>query len=87
MNTWKVITGIIILVIGIGVFWQNYRTVSSCHSLTGEVSTALTSLFGGNGAQSCYDAGIAEVAGIIVAIIGLVILFSASRNMPRKARK
>ncbi len=86
MNTWKVITGIIILVIGIGVFWQNYRTVAGCNSLTGKVSTALTSLFGGNGAQSCYDAGIAEVAGIIVAIIGLVVLFSATRPA-KKARR
>lgn len=87
MNTWKIITGIIILVVGVGVFWQNYRTVSSCNSLTGKVSTAVTSLFGGNGAQSCYNAGIAEVAGLIVAIIGLVVLFSAARPSARKARK
>lgn len=87
MNTWKIVTGIILLVIGIGVFWQNYKVVSGCNSLIGKVSTAVTSIFGGNGAQSCYNAQIAEVAGIIVAIIGLVVIFSATRPPSRKARK
>ncbi len=87
MNTWKAITGIILLIIGIGVFWQNYNVVRACNTLVGKVSTFVTSIFGGNGQQSCYNASIAEVAGVLVAIIGLVVIYSASRSATKKGRK
>jgi|GEM_PF-1651070 hypothetical protein len=80
MSTWKSITGIILLVVGIWVFWQNYHTISQCNSVAGKISTALTSIFGGNGAQMCYNSQLAEIGGIIVAIIGLVIIISSLRE-------
>ncbi len=84
MEKWEAITGIILLLVGIGVAWQNYNTVTGCNSVGGKLSTALTSLFGGTGAQSCYNAQIAVVGGIIVALIGLVIIFAANKTQKRK---
>ena len=84
MDKWEAITGIILFLVGAGVALQNYRTVTSCNSIGGKLSTAITSLFGGNGAQSCYNAQIAVVGGVIVALIGLVIIYSSNKKQKHK---
>ena len=84
MNTWEAITGIILLIVGAAVAWQNYITMSSCNSVGGKIATFLTSLFGGNGAQACYNTQIAMVGGIIVAIAGLVIIYASTMKPKHK---
>lgn len=84
MNTWEAITGAIILVIGITVFWQNYNTVTQCNTIGGKISTAITSIFGGTGAQACYNSTILEIGSIITAIIGAVIVYAAIIKKPRR---
>lgn len=76
MNIWKAITGAILLVLGVVVFWQSYGTIGQCNSILGRISTAVASVFGGGSAQACYNAQLAEVGAIITALIGLVILYS-----------
>ena len=75
MNLWKAVTGIILALIGIAVFWQAYMAVSQCNSIIGMVTTVVSSIFGGSGAQSCYNAQIAEVVGIVVLLVGLAVIF------------
>ena len=84
METWKAITGIILLIAGVAVAWQNYITTRNCNTLVGKVATVITSIFGGTGAQACYNAQIAMVGGAIVAIAGLVIIYSALAVKKRK---
>lgn len=79
MNQWKAITGIILLIVGVAVFFQSYKTVTGCNTVVGKLSTFFTSIFGGNGAQACYDAQLDAVGAAIVAIIGLVIIYLAFR--------
>lgn len=86
-NTWEAISGLIILVVGLYVFWHAYNTSVACNSLGGEISTAITSVFGGNGAQICYNAGILEIGGLISAVIGLVILYAGISNKTKTASK
>ncbi len=86
MNTWEAITGIIVLVVGIALFWQSYNTSAVCNSVGGQITTAVTSLFGGTGAQTCYNAVIIEVASAIAAIIGVVIIYAAVKNTGRKRK-
>jgi len=80
MEKWKTLTGIILIVIGIAVAWQAYTTVSQCSSIVGQITTAITSVFGGTGAQACYNAQIAEVAGIIIVLIGLAVIFFPTKK-------
>jgi uncharacterized membrane protein len=84
MNTWEAITGIIILVVSVVLFWQNYNYSTQCNSLGGQISTAITSIFGGTGAQACYNSGIVEVASVITAIIGLVIIYASMNTKSKK---
>ena len=84
MNTWEAITGIIILVVGAVLFWQNYNYSTQCNSLGGQISTAITSIFGGSGAQACYNSGIIEVASVIAAVIGAVIIYSAVNSRSKR---
>ena len=84
MDAWKAITGIILILIGIAVFWQGYNTVSQCNSVLGKVATAITSIFGGTGAQACYNAQIAEVAGVLVVLIGLAVIFFPTKKGGKK---
>jgi hypothetical protein len=87
METWKAITGIILLVVGGAVAWQNYITNTSCNSLVGKIGTFISALFGGTSAQACYNAQIAMVGGFIVAIVGLVIIYFAVAEPAKKKRK
>ncbi len=84
MNIWEAITGIIILVVSVVLFWQNYNYSTQCNSLGGQISTAITSIFGGNGAQACYNSGVIEVASVIAAIIGIVIIYASMNNKSKK---
>lgn len=84
METWKAITGIILLIVGVAVAWQNYMTIGSCNSITGKIGIVIGSLFGGSPAQACFNAQIAMVGGIIVAIAGLVIIYVAASAKKRK---
>ena len=49
-----------------------------------QISTAITSIFGGNGAQACYNSGVIEVASVIAAIIGIVIIYASMNNKSKK---
>jgi len=84
MDKWEAITGVILFLVGAAVAWQNYNTVTGCNTFGGKLSTAITSLFGGTGAQSCYNAQIAVVGGILVALIGLVIIYFAYQKGSRR---
>jgi multisubunit Na+/H+ antiporter MnhB subunit len=75
MDIWKALLGVVLVVIGIAVLWHGYSTTTSCNSVWGKLGTAIDSIFGGSAAQNCYNAGLQEIAGIIVAIIGLVVIF------------
>jgi hypothetical protein len=50
----------------------------------GKVATAITSIFGGTGAQACYNAQIAEVAGVLVVLIGLAVIFFPTKKGGKK---
>jgi small basic protein len=80
MNTWEAITGIILLIVGLGLLWQSYTTSTNCNSISGRVWTAISSMFGGTNAQACYNASIIEVGSVITAIIGLVIIYAAVKG-------
>ncbi len=84
MEFWKTITGVIVILIGIAVFWQGFSTVSQCNSILGKVATAVTSIFGGTGAQACYNAQIAEIGGILLVLIGLAVIFFPMKKKGRK---
>ncbi len=86
METWEVITGIILLIVGMVMFLQNYHTVNQCNSLGGKISTAISSIFGGTGAQSCYNSQISEIAGILIALMGLGIVYLGAKHSDRKRR-
>lgn len=87
METWKAITGIILFLIGAVVALQGYNTLNQCGSVLGQVATFLGSLLGGTGAQSCYNAQIAEYGGVILAIVGIVIVYTAQKPMKKSGRK
>jgi putative Mn2+ efflux pump MntP len=84
MDKWEAITGIILFLVGIGVAWQNYNTVTSCNSLGGKISTFFGSLLGANPQQACYNAQIAVVGAVIVALIGLAIIYASAQKQKRK---
>ncbi len=86
METWEIITGIILLIVGTVMFVQNYHTVTQCNSIGGKISTVITSIFGGSGAQACYDSQIAEIAGILIALMGLGIIYLGAKHSDRKRR-
>ncbi len=87
MDLWKALTGIILVVAGLMVAWQGYVQVSQCTSTLGQVANFFTSLLGGTAVQGCYNAQIIEIGGIIVALIGLVVIFVGNgTNAARKRR-
>jgi hypothetical protein len=53
--------------------WQSYVTVTQCNSNGGQVATFISNLFRGDRAQTCSNAQVVEIAGIVAAIIGLVV--------------
>jgi uncharacterized membrane protein len=84
MNTWEAIAGIIVLVVSVVLFWQNYNYSTQCNSLGGQISNFFSSLVGGTGVQTCYNAGIIEVASVIAAIIGALIIYAAVNSKSKK---
>jgi len=84
---WKNVIGVIVLVVGAILAWQGYSGVQHCASLGGQISTFFSSLFGGNGAQTCYNANVLQWAGVLIAIIGLVVLYVANMKMSKKSKK
>jgi hypothetical protein len=86
VNVWKLAFGLVLLVAGLVVFWQNYTTIASCGTVMGRIATFFSSLIGGQGAQACYNAQIGEVGGLVVALIGLVVLYSEF-GMKKTGRK
>jgi multisubunit Na+/H+ antiporter MnhG subunit len=78
MNTWKAITGLVILLVGIALFWNSHNQLLKCDSAGGQIATAISNFFGNNGIPACNNASIFEVVGIIAAILGVIILFLAA---------
>lgn len=86
VDVWKIILGVVLVLVGLGVLWHGYTTVSSCNSLYGKIATAITSIFGGQSAQSCYNAQLEEIAGILVTLIGVVVIFVGNGNSTKRKR-
>ncbi|MDE1845791.1 MAG: hypothetical protein KGH53_00700 [Candidatus Micrarchaeota archaeon] len=86
METWKTISGVIIFLIGLVVGWQGYSALQSCNSVTGQVYTFISTILGGGAASACYNANVSQYVGLIVAIIGLVIIYTSYMPM-KKGRK
>ncbi|HVA82921.1 MAG TPA: hypothetical protein VNF06_02035 [Candidatus Aquilonibacter sp.] len=87
METWKAITGIILFLIGAVVALQGYNTLNNCGSVVGMIGTFVSAIIGGNGTQSCYNAQVAQYGGVILAIIGLVVIYTAQKPMKKSGRK
>ena len=86
MDMWKIVTGIILVVAGAIVAGNGYIQVSHCSTTWAQVANFFTSLFGGTAVQNCYDAQIIEIGGIIVALIGLVVIFVGNKKVGAKRR-
>jgi hypothetical protein len=80
MNTWKAIAGLVILLVGIALVWNSYNQLARCNSTGGKILTAISNFFGNNGIQSCNNAGVLEVVGIVAAAAGLVVLLLAANG-------
>ena len=81
---WKLVAGAVISVAGAAEAWQSYNAINTCNSLGGKISTFLSSIFGGSGAQTCYNAQILEIAGILVFAVGLVVIYFAYKSKSKK---
>ena len=77
MNTWEAITGFVILLVGVAVFWQSSNSLVQCNSIGGRISSAITSLLGGTGVQACYNSGLLQLGSVITAILGAIIIIAA----------
>lgn len=84
MDMWKIFAGVILLVAGIIAAVQGYRVVVQCSSTFGQAENFLSSLFGGNAIQECYNAQLIELGGIIVALIGMIVIFYGNPTPRRK---
>jgi hypothetical protein len=80
MNPWKAITGLILLVAGIALFWNSYNQLLRCNSTGGQIATGISKFFGGNGIPACNDATVLQIVGIVAAIAGVVILILAATD-------
>jgi hypothetical protein len=83
---WKASIGVCLVIVGLVVSWKSYITINQCNSFVGKFSTFISSLFGGNAAQTCYNANIIVVAGVIVAIFGLGVIYLALKGAKGKRR-
>jgi hypothetical protein len=84
VDVWKIILGIVLVLVGLAVLWHGYTVISGCNSIYGKIATAITSIFGGQGAQNCYNAQLQEIAGILVALIGVVVIFAGNNGKHKK---
>lgn len=84
MNTWKAIAGLVILVVGVALFWNSYNQLIRCNSAAGQVITAISNFFGGSGIPACNNASVLEVVGAIAAIVGAIILFMAAGSKSKE---
>ena len=87
MDVWKAITGILLVVAGAVAAGQGYVAVSQCTSTWGQLANFLTSIFGGTSVQACYNAQIIEIGGIIVALIGLVVIFVGNKKVTKATKR
>lgn len=77
MNTWKAVTGLVILLVGVALFWNSYNQLAKCNTTGAKIVTAISNFFGGNGIQACNNASVLQVVGIIAAIVGAIVLLLA----------
>jgi hypothetical protein len=75
MNIWKAIAGLVILVVGVVLFWNSYNQLAKCNSTGGQILTAISTFFKGTGIPACNNASILEIVGVVAAIVGAIILF------------
>ena len=75
MNTWQVIAGLVILVVGIALFLNSYNQLVKCNSTAGQIATAVSNFFNGKGIPACNNATLYEIVGAIAGIVGAIILF------------
>jgi predicted MFS family arabinose efflux permease len=87
MDIWKALAGIVLVVVGAVAAAQGYITVSQCNSTFGQVANFFSSLLGGSAVQGCYNAQLVEIGGILVALIGLVVIFVGNKKGAAKKRK
>jgi hypothetical protein len=78
MNTWEAITGLVILAVGVALFWNSYNQLVKCNSAAGQIVTAISTFFRGTGIPACDNASVLEVVGVIAVIAGAIILFVAA---------
>lgn len=75
MNTGEVVAGIVILVVGVALFWNNYNQLLKCNSTGGQIVTAISKFFTGTGVAACNNASVLEIVGFIAIIVGAIVLF------------
>ena len=76
-----VIVGTVCFLVGAALFWQSYLKVTECNSLLSKISTFLGAMFGGQvSPMACTIAQISEIFGILLAIMGLVVVFFGLRD-------
>jgi hypothetical protein len=75
MNVWKTIAGVILLVAGVLAAVQGYSGVLQC----GPTYQLTTTPF-------CYNTELTELGGIIVALIGMIVIFYGN-PLVKTARK
>jgi len=84
MNTWQVIAGLIILVVGVALFLHSYNQLVKCNSTGGQIATAISNFFNGSGIPACNNATLFEIVGAIAGIVGVVILFVGASQKSNK---
>ncbi|MDE1846473.1 MAG: hypothetical protein KGH52_00225 [Candidatus Micrarchaeota archaeon] len=80
MKKGLLVIGVIVLIVGIVIFAMSYGTVAKCNTFFGGLFATISTLFGGNGAQTCSNARAYEVIGPAIAIIGLAGIIIAFRH-------
>jgi divalent metal cation (Fe/Co/Zn/Cd) transporter len=78
MNMVEALIGTIILMVGFALFWQSYNASVQCNSFTGQISTAISSIFGTTHPQACSNTSIVETASATAAVLGVVLMYAAS---------
>lgn len=74
----EALIGAIILTVGFALFWQSYNAAVQCNSFVGQVSTAISSIFGTTRIQACSNTGVIETASATAAVLGVVLMYTAS---------
>jgi hypothetical protein len=75
MNIWKIFMGVLMIVAGIVSAIQVYPIVIECTQTFGQSSNFFSSIFTGSALQICYNAQLIELGGVLVALIGMIVIF------------